>query len=232
MLTERIWSGNSLRNFHYLIADPDSGEALAVDPLDWRLVLDTAKQRGWKITQILNTHEHSDHTGGNVGLKDATGAKVLAHEGAAPRIGTGIDRGLKKGDLIKVGARRARVPGHPGAHHDARVRAVAHRHAGAVLRRHALQRRRRQLLQRRQPGGAVRHLRDAARAPAGLRRGCTPGTSTWRATWSSPSTASPPTGRRRVPRRGQDAPARRRAGDDARRGEAHQHLPAPAEPGR
>lgn len=46
MLTERIWSGNSLRNFHYLIADPDTGEALAVDPLEWRLVLDAARQRG------------------------------------------------------------------------------------------------------------------------------------------------------------------------------------------
>jgi hydroxyacylglutathione hydrolase len=102
MLTERIWSGNSLRNFHYLIADPESGEALAVDPLEWQMVLDAAKKRGWQITQILNTHEHEDHTGGNAGLKAATGAKVLAHAGAAARIG-GVDRGLKKGDVIKVG---------------------------------------------------------------------------------------------------------------------------------
>jgi hydroxyacylglutathione hydrolase len=119
MLTERIWSGNSLRNFFYLIADPDSGEALAVDPLDWRLVLDVAKQHGWTIKQILNTHEHGDHTGGNVGLKDATGAKVLAHEGAAPKIGTGIDRGLKKGDVIKVGRLELEcldTPGHTMTH--------------------------------------------------------------------------------------------------------------------
>jgi hydroxyacylglutathione hydrolase len=119
MLTERIWSGELLRNFFYLIADPDSGEALAVDPLDWRLVLDVAKKHGWTIKQILNTHEHSDHTGGNVGLKDATGAKVLAHEGAAPRIGTGIDRGLKKGDIIKVGRIELEcldTPGHTMTH--------------------------------------------------------------------------------------------------------------------
>ncbi len=119
MLTERIWSGNSLRNFFYLIADPDSGEAMAVDPLDWRLVLDVANKHGWNITQILNTHEHSDHTGGNVGLKDATKAKVLAHEGAAPRIGTGIDRGLKKGDIVKVGRIELEcldTPGHTMTH--------------------------------------------------------------------------------------------------------------------
>jgi hydroxyacylglutathione hydrolase len=102
MLTERIWSGNSLRNFHYLIACAESGEALAVDPLEWRLCLAAARQRGWEITQILNTHEHGDHTGGNAGLKAATKATVAAHAGAAARIG-GVDRGLHKGDIIRVG---------------------------------------------------------------------------------------------------------------------------------
>jgi hydroxyacylglutathione hydrolase len=102
MLTERIWTGNALRNFHYLIACAETGEALAVDPLEWRMCLDAARRRGWEITQILNTHEHGDHTGGNAGLKAATGAPVLAHAGAAARIG-GVDRGLGKGDVIKVG---------------------------------------------------------------------------------------------------------------------------------
>ena len=102
MLTERIWSGNSLRNFHYLIACAETGEALAVDPLEWRLCLEAARRRGWEITQILNTHEHADHTGGNAGLKGATRARVLAHAGAAARIG-GVDRGLSRGDVIKVG---------------------------------------------------------------------------------------------------------------------------------
>jgi hydroxyacylglutathione hydrolase len=102
MLMERIWSGNSLRNFHYLVACSETGEALAIDPLEWRLVLDAARQRGWQITQIVNTHEHQDHTGGNAGLKAATGARVLAHAGAAAAIG-GVDRGLTRGDCIRVG---------------------------------------------------------------------------------------------------------------------------------
>lgn len=102
MLIERIWSGNDLRNFHYLIACPQTGEALAVDPLEWRMCLDAARQKGWEITQILNTHEHPDHTGGNAGLVGATHARVLAHAGAASRIGA-VDQGLHKGDVIKVG---------------------------------------------------------------------------------------------------------------------------------
>src|SRR5262249_45434064 len=119
MLIERIWAANSYRNFHYLIACPETGEALAVDPLEWRLCLDAARQKGWTITQILNTHEHLDHTGGNEGLVGATQAKVLAHAGAAKRIG-GVDRGLIKGDVIKVGRTVVLecmdTPGHTMAH--------------------------------------------------------------------------------------------------------------------
>jgi hydroxyacylglutathione hydrolase len=119
MLTERIWSGNSFRNFHYLIACPESGEALAVDPLEWRLCLSAARERGWQITQILNTHEHTDHTGGNAGLKAATHAPVLAHAAAAARIG-GVDRGLARGDIIRVGRtvelECLDTPGHTLAH--------------------------------------------------------------------------------------------------------------------
>lgn len=119
MLIERIWSANAYRNFHYLIACPETGEALAVDPLEWRLCLNAARQRGWTITQILNTHEHLDHIGGNEGLVGATEAKVLAHASAASRIG-GVDRGLRKGDVIRVGRTLELecldTPGHTMAH--------------------------------------------------------------------------------------------------------------------
>jgi hydroxyacylglutathione hydrolase len=119
MLIERIWSGNPYRNFHYLVACAQTGEALAIDPLEWRLCLDAAKAKGWQITQILNTHEHRDHTGGNAGLVGVTHARVLAHAGAASRIG-GVDRGLGKGDIVRVGRtvelECLDTPGHTMAH--------------------------------------------------------------------------------------------------------------------
>ena len=102
MIVERIWTGNAYRNFNYLIACPDTGEALAIDPLDHEKCLATARTRGWDITQILNTHEHHDHTGGNAAVVAATGAKVIAHYRAAGKI-AGMDRGVKAGDVIKVG---------------------------------------------------------------------------------------------------------------------------------
>ncbi|RPG49771.1 MAG: hydroxyacylglutathione hydrolase [Gammaproteobacteria bacterium TMED1] len=119
MIVEQIWTGNSFRNFNYVIACPDTGEALAIDPLDYSKCLDIAEKRGWRITQILNTHEHGDHTGGNHHMIEATGAKLLAHENAKKHIG-GMDVGLKAGDVVKVGKSVDLLvldtPGHTMAH--------------------------------------------------------------------------------------------------------------------
>lgn len=102
MRVERIWPDTRLRNYHYLVACEETGEALAIDPWDADLVLATAKQHGWQITQVFNSHHHHDHVGGNEKVRAATGAKVLAHAGAASLIG-GVDVGLADGDAIRVG---------------------------------------------------------------------------------------------------------------------------------
>lgn len=102
MIVEQVWTGNSLRNFNYLVACPETGEALAIDPLDFRRCLAVARERGWSVRQILNTHEHGDHTGGNRGMVAATRADVIAHENAGGRI-PGMTRGVGEGDAIRVG---------------------------------------------------------------------------------------------------------------------------------
>jgi hydroxyacylglutathione hydrolase len=125
MIVEQIWTANSGRNFNYLIACAETGEALAVDPLDHAKCLAAAKAKGWAITQILNTHEHRDHTGGNTQVVAATGAKLLAHVNAKDKI-AGIDRGLGAGDVIKVGKtvelECLDTPGHTMAHICVRAR--------------------------------------------------------------------------------------------------------------
>ena len=102
MLVEQIWTANAYRNFNYLIVCPETGEALAIDPLDHRKCLAAAKDKGWQITQILNTHEHPDHIDGNSAVVAATGAKVLAHRNAKDKI-PNLDQGLDAGDVVKVG---------------------------------------------------------------------------------------------------------------------------------
>ena len=102
MLVEQVWTANPYRNFNYLIACPETGDALAVDPLDFRRCLARAERNGWTIRQILNTHEHPDHTGGNKGMVQATGATIIAHARAKNRI-PDMDRGVGAGDVVSVG---------------------------------------------------------------------------------------------------------------------------------
>ncbi len=102
MIVEQVWTGNAYRNFNYLIACPETGDALAIDPLDYGKCLAAADKLGWTITQILNTHEHGDHTGGNKGMVEATGATIIAHANAKGRI-PNMSRGVAAGDIIKVG---------------------------------------------------------------------------------------------------------------------------------
>ena len=92
LIVKQIWTANKFRNFNYLIVCPKSGEAMAVDPLDYEQCLSISKSNGWEITKILNTHEHWDHTGGNQSLVEKTGAQL-----------ENIDIGLKAGDSIKIG---------------------------------------------------------------------------------------------------------------------------------
>lgn len=105
-------------NYLWLIHDPDSGETAVVDPGDPAPVLAEAGRRGWKIGKILNTHWHPDHTGGNLAIKEATGATIIGPAGEHGRV-PGLDVALAEGDCISIGAHRAEVwevPGHTIGH--------------------------------------------------------------------------------------------------------------------
>ena len=119
MIVKQIWTANNYRNFNYLIACAETGEALAIDPLDSAKCLAAAEQAGWNITQVLNTHEHHDHTGGNAAIVAKTGAKVLAHKNAKDAIAE-MTRGLSAGDVIQVGTtvelEVLDTPGHTMSH--------------------------------------------------------------------------------------------------------------------
>lgn len=107
---------NRLRNFVYLLADIDAGEALAIDPLAYKLCLQKEAELGVRITQVINTHHHPDHIGGNRHLISATGATLLAHSNAEI---PDVDIKLNAGDEVKVGRFNLEVldtPGHTLSH--------------------------------------------------------------------------------------------------------------------
>ncbi len=91
---------------------------MVVDPAVAEPVLAEADRRGWKITQIWNTHWHPDHTGGNAAIKDATGCLITGPAAEQERIPT-LDRLVKEGDTVKLGeviAEVIDVPAHTAGH--------------------------------------------------------------------------------------------------------------------
>lgn len=104
-------------NYVWLLHDPVSEETVVVDPAEAAPVIAVAKERGWTISQIWNTHWHPDHTGGNAELK-ALGATVSGPAAEADKIPT-LDHALREGDTVRIGAHVARVietPGHTAGH--------------------------------------------------------------------------------------------------------------------
>ena len=105
-------------NYLWLVHDDASGETAVVDPGDPAPVLAEAERRGWRITKILNTHWHPDHTGGNLAIKEATGAEIWGPAGENGRV-PGLDHPLVEGDRIRIGDHEAEVwevPGHTIGH--------------------------------------------------------------------------------------------------------------------
>jgi hydroxyacylglutathione hydrolase len=105
-------------NYVWLVHEPDSGETMAVDPAVAEPVLAEADARGWKITQIWNTHWHPDHTGGNAVIKEATGCLITGPAAEKDRIPT-LDRLVGEGDTVRLGAIEAKVldvPAHTAGH--------------------------------------------------------------------------------------------------------------------
>ncbi len=95
-------------NYGFLAHDPATGETATIDTPDADAILAAAADKGWRITQIWNTHWHPDHAGGNAAIKAATGALVTGPAEVA-RIGQAPDRVVTEGDTVALGGLVARV---------------------------------------------------------------------------------------------------------------------------
>jgi hydroxyacylglutathione hydrolase len=80
-------------NYAYLLAD--DGFCAVVDPSESGPVKAALAREGLTLTHILNTHHHGDHTGGNLELKAAFGARVVGPEKDRARI-PGLDIGVSE----------------------------------------------------------------------------------------------------------------------------------------
>ncbi len=95
-------------NYAYLLADREAGLCAVVDPSEPEPVKAALAKAGLKLTHILNTHHHWDHTGGNQALKAELGAKVIGPGKDRDRI-PGIDEGVSEDAPWAFGPHTARI---------------------------------------------------------------------------------------------------------------------------
>ena len=100
--------------YTYLLADPASGEALIIDPVDEQLERDLAllRERGLRLVWSVETHAHADHITSAGLLAEHAGAHTAAPVGC--HIGTAATQ-LAHGDELRFGQERIvalHTPGH------------------------------------------------------------------------------------------------------------------------
>ncbi len=106
------------KNFSYLIGSTENNECLVVDPWNSDDLIKIAQDDGMKITKIIATHKHFDHTGEINLMHDLTNAKILIHEKDSPHVMLHSFHDLiplKDEDIIKIGDINIKVihtPGH------------------------------------------------------------------------------------------------------------------------
>ena len=70
-----------LQVISYLVACPDAGEALLIDPGGPSdELMAKLRDEGWRLRWIVNTHGHADHTAGNGQWALDTGARIVIHQ--------------------------------------------------------------------------------------------------------------------------------------------------------
>ena len=101
-------------NYGVLLHDPQSGATAAIDAPEAAPIEAALKSTGWRLTDILVTHHHADHTDGIPALKERHKCRVVAPQAEAARIPL-VDETVRENDKVRVGSLEARVietPGH------------------------------------------------------------------------------------------------------------------------
>jgi len=105
-------------NYGVLLHDPSTGATAAIDAPEAAPIEAALAERGWRLTDILVTHHHADHTAGIAELKKKHVCRVVAPRKEASKI-QNIDVTVREGDVVQVGSMVGRIletPGHTAGH--------------------------------------------------------------------------------------------------------------------
>ena len=105
-------------NYGVLLHDPATGATASIDAPEAAPVEAALKAKGWKLTDLLVTHHHADHTDGIPALKQKYGCRVVAPAEVSQKYPF-VDETVREGDKVKVGNLTGNVidtPGHTAGH--------------------------------------------------------------------------------------------------------------------
>jgi len=105
-------------NYGVLLHDPDTGATASIDAPEAAAVEAALKAKGWKLTDILVTHHHADHTDGVAALKQKYQCRVIAPREVTAKYSF-VDETVGEGDKVWVGKLTGNVidtPGHTAGH--------------------------------------------------------------------------------------------------------------------
>jgi len=105
-------------NYSYLIIDKENKSCSAVDPASPEEIIPFLEKEKIDLKNILNTHYHSDHTAGNLELKEKYKCKIYGPDKEKNQI-PGIDIALKENDILNINNYSAKIfetPGHTAGH--------------------------------------------------------------------------------------------------------------------
>ncbi len=83
--------------FAYAVWDPASREGVLIDPaFETEKILAWVGEAGLRVSHVVNTHAHTDHTAGNAVILAATGAKLAIHRLEKKRLGRVWNKAIAK----------------------------------------------------------------------------------------------------------------------------------------
>ena len=111
MLVHQIRTGGD-RNFAYLVGDPATRRAIAIDPsYTPATLLHIATSNDLRITRAFCTHGHHDHTNGNEEFERRTGVRPLLFGDVDPETQIAVEDGAEF-PLGQLTIRVLHTPGH------------------------------------------------------------------------------------------------------------------------
>jgi hydroxyacylglutathione hydrolase len=112
----QIYTASPLENYTYLLID--NKNVICIDPYSGEQIHQILKERNLELNYIINTHDHYDHTMGNLYLKEIYRPEILGYISSKNTI-PGLTGTVSNSDCLEfqsISLKFIHTPGHTDSH--------------------------------------------------------------------------------------------------------------------